>query len=82
MFVIRSFNSDIKGMVHMFSNGNGHSGLCIFPTREMAQIVLDRRWTSNEYIEELPDDFFYRLFLEMPENSDLRREFKIDQVIK
>lgn len=84
MFVIKS-KRDLDGMVHSFSNGRGVSGLCVFPTREMAEKALtyvikhdDEFW--GLHIKEVTDDYFYQLFLDIPENKHLKRDFKIDQI--
>lgn len=88
MFIIRS-NRTLDGHIENFSDGRGFSGSCIFPTREMAENVLQsilkyHHESENNifsfHIKEVPDDYFYQKFLEIPENKHFRRDFKINQI--
>ena len=90
MFIIRSKRNS-PGTIEHFSNGKGLLGTCVFPSMEMAREVLiyiiqyyDGLGNNNGmfYIEEVPDDIYYQIFIEMSENKHLKRDYKINQIEK
>jgi hypothetical protein len=92
MFIIQSKRESKlfgEGSVESFTDTQklGRFGVCIFPTIEMAEEVLKyiidyHGGESGQefYIKEVTDDYFYQIFLDMPENKHLKRNYKIDQI--
>ncbi len=91
MYIIKGKSSyERYGVSFVRNNKDLETGgwWCIFPTKEMAETVLEHSQeifphdSKSYYIEEIPDDYFYQVFLSIPENAHLRRDCNIDQILE